>query len=96
MEISAKIKKYEARVKEIKAILDGFSKGRTGKSKRISKQNGYQNCNRKALSKRVQRLNALMKAYSEKSKELKKRYFEKCQKTNRICKMIKQFVLMIA
>ncbi len=70
VEISAKMKKYDARAKEIKAVLDGFSKGRTGKSKRVSEQNG----NGKALSKRVQRLKILMNAYSERARELKNKF----------------------
>ncbi|MGE5443775.1 MAG: sigma-70 family RNA polymerase sigma factor [Ignavibacteriales bacterium] len=70
VEISAKIKKYDARAKELKAVLDGFSNGRNGKSKRVSEQNG----NGKALSKRVQRLKTLMNVYSERARELKNKF----------------------
>lgn len=69
-EISAKIKKCDARAKEIKAVLDGLSKGRNGKSKRISEQN----CNGKVFSRRVQRLKTLMDAYSGRVKELRNKF----------------------
>src|SRR3989304_1086500 len=65
--ISARIKKCETRAKEIKAILDKLSKERFSKSKR----NGHKNGKRKEPSKRVEKLNALMKAYSENAKRLK-------------------------
>lgn len=70
VEISARIRKYDARAREIKAVLDGFSKGRTRKSKRVSDQNS----NRGALSRRVQRLKTLMNAYSERARELKHKF----------------------
>lgn len=68
--ISARIKKCETRAKEIKAILDKLSKERFSKSKR----NGHKNGKRKEPSKRVEKLNALMKAYSENAKRLKQRF----------------------
>ena len=37
IEVSAKIKKCEARAREIKALLDGFSKNKNGNSKRFAK-----------------------------------------------------------
>src|ERR1700752_4935274 len=74
VEVSAKIKKYEARAKEIKAILDGFSNEGAEESKRISKENGHQNGNGKMLPRRVQRLKTIVKAYLEKSKGLKERF----------------------
>src|SRR3972149_2292848 len=68
--ISARIKKRETRAKEIEAILDKLSKGRFSKSTR----NGHKNGKRKEPSKRVEKLNALMKAYSENAKRLKQRF----------------------
>lgn len=70
VEVSAKIKKCEAKAGEIKALLDKLSKERIGKSKR----NGHQNGNGKAPSKRIQRLEVVMKAYSEKANGLKRRF----------------------
>jgi RNA polymerase sigma factor (sigma-70 family) len=66
VEISVKINKYCKRAKEIKAALDGFSNGRAWISK-TSEHNG----NGKALSRRVQRLKALMNAYPGREKGLK-------------------------
>jgi RNA polymerase primary sigma factor len=71
IEVSAKIKKCEARAREIKMTLDGFSREKTRKGKRI-KKNGHQIS--KELSKRVQRLSAFMRAYLERAKELKERF----------------------
>src|ERR1700757_3747295 len=71
IEVSAKIKKCEARAREIKMILERFSGEKTTKGKRI-KRNGHQISNE--LSKRVQRLSAFMKAYMERAKELKERF----------------------
>jgi RNA polymerase primary sigma factor len=64
IEVSAKIKKCEARAREIKTIIDKLSK----------KVNGKRNGKEKELSKRIERLNAFMKAYSERAKELKERF----------------------
>ncbi|MGE5443195.1 MAG: sigma factor, partial [Ignavibacteriales bacterium] len=74
VEVSAKIKKCEAKAREIRTILDKLSKERSEKSRRISGKNGHQNGNGKVLSKRINRLNAFMKAYSERAKELRERF----------------------
>ncbi len=76
VEVSAKIKKCEAKAREIKAFLDKFSKRKNGKSKMAYKKNGHHggNGNGKALSKRVQKLGAFMKAYMERAKEFKERF----------------------
>ncbi len=65
VEISAKIKKCEAKVRETETLAAKLSK------KRASMIN---NDVRKKLTKRINRLNAFTKAYSEKAKELKKRF----------------------
>ena len=64
-EISAKIKKCEAKVRETETLITKLSKKRASKIK---------NDVRKKLTKRINRLNAFTKAYSEKAKELKKRF----------------------
>lgn len=64
-EISAKIKKCEAKVRETETLIAELSKKRASKIK---------NDVRKKLTKRINRLNAFTKAYSEKAKELKKRF----------------------
>lgn len=74
VEVSAKIKKCEAKAREIKTILDKLPKERNEKSKRASGKNGHQNGNRKALLKRINRLTSFMKAYSERAKELRERF----------------------
>ncbi|MER3445587.1 MAG: hypothetical protein C4291_01545, partial [Candidatus Dadabacteria bacterium] len=74
IEVSAKIKKCEAKAREIRTILDKLSKRKNGKSKRASDKNGHQNGNGKSLSKRINRLNGFMRAYSEKAKELRERF----------------------
>ncbi|MGH7799176.1 MAG: sigma-70 family RNA polymerase sigma factor [Thermodesulfobacteriota bacterium] len=65
IEISAKIKKCEAKVRETETLIAKLSKKRDSKIK---------NDVRKKLTKRINRLNAFAKAYSEKAKELKKRF----------------------
>jgi RNA polymerase primary sigma factor len=74
VEVSAKIKKCEAKAREIKTILDKLPKERNEKSKRASGKNGHQNGNRKALLMRINRLTSFMKAYSERAKELRERF----------------------
>src|SRR3990170_3480393 len=74
IEVSAKIKKCEARAREIKAILDGFSKNKNGNSKKFAKTNGHKNENGRALSKRLERLNAFMRAYSARGRALRDRF----------------------
>jgi RNA polymerase primary sigma factor len=70
VEISAKIKKCEARVREIKSTIDELSK----KKEVNGKRNGHGNGRGKGLSKRIERLNAFMKGYSGWAKELKQRF----------------------
>ncbi len=65
IETSAKIKKCEAKVRETETLIAKLSKKRDSKIK---------NDVRKKLTKRINRLNAFTKAYSEKAKELKKRF----------------------
>jgi len=74
IEVSAKIKKCEARAREIKAFLDGFSKNKNGNSKKFAKTNGHKNGNGRALSKRLERLNAFMRAYSARGRALRDRF----------------------
>ena len=74
IEVSAKIKKCEARAREIKALLDAFSKNKNGNSKRFAKTNGHKNGNGRALSKRLERLNAFMRAYSARGRALRDRF----------------------
>jgi RNA polymerase sigma factor (sigma-70 family) len=65
IELSEKIKRYEARAREIKTLLSKLSKEgivkRNGKEKRL---------------KRMKRLDALIKAYSERAKGLKERFMK--------------------
>ena len=71
IEISAKIKKCEERTREMKVLLDKLSKERVGKSKKT----GHKNGNGIDLSgARIQKLNAFIMAYSERAKELRKRF----------------------
>jgi len=65
IETSAKIKKCEAKVRETETLTAKLSKKRASMIK---------NDVRKKLTKRINRLNAFTKAYSEKAKELKKRF----------------------
>lgn len=62
IELSAKIKKCEAKAREIKSTIDKLSK----KKRANGKRNGHPND--------IERLNALMKTYSERAKELKERF----------------------
>jgi RNA polymerase primary sigma factor len=68
IEISAKIKKCEAKVKEIETLLEKLSNERAN----MSKKNGRG----KKLTERINRLNAFTKAYSERAKELKKQFIK--------------------
>lgn len=69
LEISARIKNYEARAEEIRAILDKHSK------KVDVKRNGRPRSHGKEIPlKRMERLNSLMNAYSERAKSLKERF----------------------
>ncbi|MBI4228571.1 MAG: sigma-70 family RNA polymerase sigma factor [Deltaproteobacteria bacterium] len=72
IEISAKIKKCQSKIEEIKALQDSLSKGKEEKSSR----NGHRHKIRmgKKLSREQHILNALTKAYSETSKRLKDRF----------------------
>jgi len=72
IEVSAKIKKCEAKAREIKILLDRSVNG-NGKENRL-KKNGHSNGIKKEILKRVQRLDAFRKAYSERAKELKERF----------------------
>jgi len=67
IEISAKIKRCEAKAREIRSLLDKTLENRR-------KRRAHQNGREKNPSKRVEMLSALMKAYSERAKELKDRF----------------------
>jgi len=67
IEVSAKIKKCEAKAGEIKVILDKLLKEKDAKSSR----NGLRNGRGKDLSKQIKILNAFLKVYSETAKRLK-------------------------
>ena len=67
IEVSAKIKKCEARAGETKVILDKLLKEKDVKSSR----NGLRNGRGKDLSKQIKILNAFLKVYSETAKRLK-------------------------
>ncbi len=74
VEVSAKIKKCEAKAREIKALLDGFSR-KNGNGKKISKTNGHKkNGNGKAQLTRLERLNAFMRAYSSRARVMRDRF----------------------
>lgn len=63
IEVSVKIKKYEAKAREIKAVLERYSKaGARGKEKQVER------------AKRIKRLSALFRAYSVKAKACKERF----------------------
>ncbi len=61
IELSSKIKRYEARSREIKTLLNKLSKERIGKDKK---------------TRRIKRLDTLMKAYSDRAKKLKERFMK--------------------
>ncbi|MBI2487616.1 MAG: hypothetical protein HYW01_11840 [Deltaproteobacteria bacterium] len=61
IELSAKIKRYEARSREIKTLLNKLSKEKIGKEKK---------------TRRIKRLDTLMKAYSDRAKRLKERFMK--------------------
>jgi RNA polymerase primary sigma factor len=67
IEISAKIKKCEAKAREISSLLEKLSEMDTGKR-------GGRHGRGKYPLKRVERLNALMRAYTDRAKELKDRF----------------------
>lgn len=58
IELSKKIKKCEARAREIRTLIDRISKDRNGKRK----------------ANRIKRLTTLMKAYSDRAKDLKEKF----------------------
>jgi len=72
IEVSAQIKKCEAKAREIKVLLDRSVNGNEKENK--PKKNGYRNGIQKEILKRIERLNAFGKAYSERAKELKERF----------------------
>jgi RNA polymerase sigma factor (sigma-70 family) len=73
IEVSAKIKKCEAKIEEIRAVIDSLKE----KYERITKRNGHRRDSRKKeLSRRIERLNALSKAYLERAKGLKERFIK--------------------
>jgi RNA polymerase primary sigma factor len=72
IEVSAKIKKCEARAREIRHLLDRTVNGNGNGTK--TKRNGHKNGKEKEILKRIERLNAFRRAYSERAKELKERF----------------------
>ncbi|GIW48324.1 MAG: hypothetical protein KatS3mg078_2201 [Deltaproteobacteria bacterium] len=74
IEVSAKIKKCEAKVREIKTVINKLLKSKQA----LINKNGHKGeRNRRKLeeiSRRIDRLNAYMKVYSDKAKELKDRF----------------------
>ncbi|MGH7808389.1 MAG: sigma-70 family RNA polymerase sigma factor [Thermodesulfobacteriota bacterium] len=72
IEVSAKIKKCEAKAREIRLLLDSSVNGNGKENK--PKKNGHSNGIQKEILKRIERLNAFGKAYSERAKELKERF----------------------
>ncbi|MFQ5788765.1 MAG: RNA polymerase sigma factor RpoD/SigA, partial [Thermodesulfobacteriota bacterium] len=72
IEISAKIKKCEAMIGEIKLLLDKLLKEKYAKSKR----NGHRNCRTKELSKRIKIVNSFIKVYSKTAQRLKDRFIK--------------------
>jgi RNA polymerase primary sigma factor len=73
VEVSAKIKKCEAKARELKTLLDGLSK-KNGNGKKVSTTNGHKNGNGKAFSKRLGRLDAFMRAYSSRARMMRDRF----------------------
>jgi RNA polymerase primary sigma factor len=70
IEVSAKIKKCESKVKELRSNIERFLK--TEKSK--SKRNGHKNGKNDLISRRLDRLYAFMRVYSDKARTLKERF----------------------
>jgi RNA polymerase primary sigma factor len=70
IEVSAKIKKCEAKVKELTGNIERLLK--TEKSK--GKRNGHKNGRNDLISRRLDRLYAFMRVYSEKARTLKDRF----------------------
>lgn len=70
IEVSAKIKKCEAKVRELRSNIE-----RLLKTEKIqSKRNGHKNGRDDLVSKRLDRLCAYMRVYSDKAKTLKERF----------------------
>ncbi|GIW46427.1 MAG: RNA polymerase sigma factor [Deltaproteobacteria bacterium] len=69
IEISAKIKKCEAKARELKALVEKLLKTQRALAKKNERKKVDEN-----LSRRIKRLNALIKAYSDKAKILKERF----------------------
>jgi len=74
IEVSAKIKKCEARAREIRHLLDRTVNGNGNGNGTKTKRNGHKNGKEKEILKRIERLNAFRRAYSERAKELKERF----------------------
>ena len=70
IEVSAKIKKCEAKVKELRSNIERLLKSEKSKSKR----NGHRNGRNDLISRRLDRLYAFMRVYSDKAKTLKERF----------------------
>jgi RNA polymerase primary sigma factor len=72
IEISARIKKCQSKIEEIKALQDSLSKGKEEKSSRNGDRRKIRV--RKKRSRQQNMLKALMKVYSETAKRLKDRF----------------------
>jgi len=70
IELSAMMKKCDARAGEIKVILDNLLNEREAKGKR----NGHRDGREKELSKQIKILNAFMKVYTARAQRLKDRF----------------------
>ncbi len=70
IEVSAKIKKCEAKVKELRSNIERLLKSEKPKSRR----NGHRNGRNDLISRRLDRLYAFMRVYSDKAKTLKERF----------------------
>jgi RNA polymerase primary sigma factor len=70
IEVSAKIKKCEAKVKELRNNIERLLKGKKSKSKR----NGHRNGENYSISRRLDSLYAFMRVYSYKARTMKERF----------------------
>jgi len=70
IEVSAKIKKCEAKVKELRKNIERLLKIK----KLMSKRNGHKNGKGEMISRRLDSLYAFMKVYSDKARTMKERF----------------------
>lgn len=70
IEVSAKIKKCEARVKELRNSIERLLKAEKSRSKRNGRKNGRKDL----ISRRLDSLYAFMRVYSDKARTMKERF----------------------